>query len=72
MRVCQIHTTVSEDKSVTLKNVPFQPGEHVEVVVCSEDVKRRGGSDPYPLRGKPVQYLDPFEGIAEDNWEATQ
>jgi len=72
MRVCQIHTTVSEDKSVTLKNVPFQPGEHVEVMVCAGNMKLRRGNDPYPLRGKPIQYPDPFESIAEDDWEAAQ
>ena len=23
-----------------------------------------------PLRGKPVRYVDPFESIAEYNWDA--
>ncbi len=72
MRVCQIHATVSDDHSVTLKNVPFQPGEHVEVVVCSEHAKRPNGNSSYPLQGKPVQYLQPFDGVSEDDWEATQ
>ena len=71
MRVCHIETTVSGDGTVTLKNMPFPPGEHVEVMVCAGEVKR-SGSNTYPLRGKPIQYLDPFRGVAEGDWEATQ
>jgi len=26
----------------------------------------------YPLRGKPVIYHEPFKGVAEDDWEASE
>jgi hypothetical protein len=71
MRIRRIETTVSGDGTVTLKNMPFPPGEHVEVVVCAGDVKRRG-NNAYPLRGKPIQYLDPFGGVADGDGEAAQ
>ena len=24
----------------------------------------------YPLRGKPVAYIDPFEPVAQNDWDA--
>ena len=70
MRVCDVKTTVSGDGTITVKT-PFSPGEQVEVVVCTQEVKRRMNVG-YPLRGKPIQYVDPFESVAEDDWEARQ
>jgi hypothetical protein len=69
MHVCRIETTVSGDGTIIVRDSCFTPGEHVEVVVRSRD------SQPltdYPLRGKPLQYVDPFEGVAENDWEALQ
>ncbi len=37
------------------------------LIVCSRERERSGR---YPLRGKPIRYVDPFESVAEDNWEA--
>ncbi len=68
MRVCDVKTTVSEDGTVTVKT-PFLPGEHVEVVVCTQELKRRENC-AYPLRGKPIRYVGPLESVAEDDWEA--
>jgi len=28
--------------------------------------------DRYRLRGKPIRYTDPFESIAEGDWEASR
>lgn len=60
---------VSKDGSVTVKGLPFQPGNKVEVIIRSR------GSDAaeeqsYPLRGKPIKYIDPFRSVAEEGWEA--
>jgi hypothetical protein len=71
MRVCRVETTVSGDGTVTVKNIPFPPGEHVEVVVCARETQERSNGD-YPLRGKPIQYVDPFESVAEEDWETRQ
>jgi hypothetical protein len=69
MQVCRVETTVLGDGTVVLKDVPFPPGETVEVVVRTRHAPGCGNA-AYPLRGKPVRYLDPFEGIAEEDWEA--
>lgn len=26
-------------------------------------------NDPYPLRGKPFQYIDPFNSVAKEDWD---
>jgi hypothetical protein len=69
MHVCRIETTVSSDGTIVVKDTSFVPGEHVEVVVRARDSQQRGD---YPLRGTPLQYTDPFESVAENEWEALQ
>ena len=69
MHVCRVETTVSGDGTIIVKATHFPPGEHVEVVVRSRDSQQCGD---YPLRGKPLQYVDPFESVAEHDWEALQ
>lgn len=69
MHVCRIETTVSGDGTIILKDASFMPGERVEVVVSTRD-SRKG--DDYPLRGKPFQYVDPFNSVGENSWEALQ
>lgn len=69
MHVCRIETIVSGDGTAIVKDAAFPPGEHVDVVVRSRDSQGRAD---YPLRGTPFQYVDPFESVAENDWEALQ
>ena len=65
----RVEAEVSTEGSVTITGLPFQPGNRVEVIIrgpSSDTEKDRS----YPLRGKPVQYVDPFSGVAEGDWEA--
>jgi hypothetical protein len=68
MKAYRIETTVSEDKSLLLKEVPFRAGDMVEVIVLSAP-ERRQAESPYPLRGTPIQYDDPTEPVAESDWD---
>jgi hypothetical protein len=69
MQTYRIETTVSKDGTLTIKGLPFRAGDKVEVIVRSQEgAGKRNGR--YPLRGKPVRYVDPFKGVAEDDWEA--
>ncbi len=68
MEAYRFETIVTQDGTLIVKGIPFRAGEKVEVIIFShfrkpEDMKR------YPLRGKPVRYLAPFESVAEDDWE---
>lgn len=62
-------TKIGTDGSLTLKGLPFQVGDRVEVIVRGAGVAG-GNGDRYPLRGKPVRYTDPFRSVAEEDWDA--
>jgi hypothetical protein len=67
MQTYQVETIISEEGILTIKGLPLHKGEKVEVIVKSSSV----GNDqknPYPLRGKPVSYKNPFESVAENEW----
>lgn len=68
MQTYRVEVTVSDKGTLLINNLPFQAGDKVEVVVRSrksETVK----TNRYPLRGMSIQYLDPFEGVAENAWD---
>jgi hypothetical protein len=64
----RIETVVSENRSLILRGLPFRPGERVEVVILSRP-RRKVGKTRYPLRGKPIRYIRPFDSVAEDEWQ---
>jgi len=69
MQTYRIETTVAPNRELTIRGIPFSPGEEVEVIILNhprQAKKRRR----YALRGKPVQYTRPFDSVAEDNWQA--
>ena len=71
MEVYRRQIVVPSDGTLTLKGLPFRPGDSVEIVVRSCTQKRIGGK-PYSLRGTPIRYVDPLESVAEEDWEALQ
>ena len=67
MQDYRVETRVSNDGSLTINDVPFQPGDRVEVIIRS---RNQGPSKSYALRGMPIKYSDPFASVAEEDWEA--
>lgn len=65
----RIETRVSSDGSLIIKGLPFEAGDTVEVIIRSRKYQEEPGSR-YPLRGKPIRYVDPFGSVAEEDWEA--
>jgi hypothetical protein len=65
----RVQSRISPDGTLKLENVPFQPGETVEVIVLAEERLVRE-QRRYPLRGKPLSYQDPMEGIGTSEWDA--
>ena len=63
----RIETKVGPDGVMILNNLPFHEGEMVEVIVTTS---HKTGQDKkeYSLRGKPVLYDKPFDGVAIDDW----
>lgn len=67
MQTYSVETTVSNDGTLTIKGLPFRAGDKVEVIVRSCERKQEP-RERCPLRGKPIRYLDPFESVAQDDW----
>lgn len=73
MEAVRIETIVQPNGIVVLENLPFDEGEHVEVIVLEkneENTKKPEFDEPYPLRGTSYQYEDPFSPlISLEQWE---
>jgi len=71
MQAYRVATTLQQDGTLTLSNLPFQAGETVEVIILVQpsialDRQR------YPLRDVPIRYVGPTEPVAQADWEAAQ
>ena len=62
----RIETTMVEDGTLVLDHLPFQAGESVEIIILAlpKIVKHKR----YPLHDVPIQYDDPTEPVALDDW----
>jgi hypothetical protein len=73
----RIETTLTQDGQLTLDHLPFRAGETVEIIVLTNPAGRpieshNSSEDRYPLRGTTIKYIDPFDSIAEADWEVLQ
>jgi hypothetical protein len=69
MDTFRLDTTLTQDGTLTLNDLPFQAGDSVEVII----VPRTAPPDVqngYSLRGKVIQYENPTEPVAQEDWEA--
>ncbi len=69
MQIYRSETIISKDGSLSIKGLPFRSGDKVEVIVRPQYRKQKLNGR-YPLRGKPITYIEPFESVAEDHWDA--
>jgi hypothetical protein len=66
-----VETTLDQDGTLTLTDLPFHAGDSVEVIILARPSKL-AEQDRYPLRGKPIQYERPTDPVAQEEWEALQ
>ena len=69
MSTFRLDTTLTQDGTLILSDLPFQAGDSVEVII----VPRKSASalqNGYPLRGKVIRYDTPTEPVAQEDWEA--
>lgn len=66
-----VEATFEKDGRLTLEDLPFHAGDSVEIIIL---VRRQGqnGGKSYPLRGKPIKYVQPTEPVAKDEWDSFQ
>jgi len=71
MQAYRQETTIQHDGTLTLRDLPLQAGEKVEVIIIVQSPPARS-QHPYPLRGTPIAYVDPTEPVASSDWEAAK
>ena len=71
MNAHRVETTINQDGTLTLDDIPFRAGDEVEVII-RERPPKPGGENPYPLRGEPLRYDAPTEPVAENEWGVLQ
>lgn len=71
MDAYRVETVLKQDGTLQLNGLPWQAGAPVEVIVLGQSSIPRS-DNPYPLRGTPVTYVDPFEPVDDDQWDAAQ
>ena len=71
MQAYRVETTVEQDGTLTLSNLPLRAGEAVEVIILVSPPVALN-RQRYPLRGLPLRYVDPTEPVAQADWEAAQ
>ena len=68
MQAYRVEIEVQQNGTLTVQNLPLRAGEAVEVIILVRPPTNQ--TSRYPLRGLPVQYDQPTEPVAEQDWEA--
>ena len=71
METIHVRAVVQPDGSLHIDDLPFAPGEEVEVTVRTQG-RSSQSSTRSPLEGTVLKYIDPTEPVAEDDWEALE
>jgi hypothetical protein len=69
MQALRVETIVQNDGSLTVKDLPFQKGEVVEVIIMPQR-STTAPTKAYPLHGTKVEYHEPFKPVSESEWNA--
>lgn len=65
MNTFRLDTTLTEDGTLTLSDLPFQAGDSVEVIIVPRTAMS-AAQNGYSLRGKVIQYDKPTEPVTAD------
>lgn len=68
LQALRIEATLTQDGTLVLEHLPFRAGEIVEVIVLTNP-STRPAQDHHLLYGTVTKYIDPFEPVAEEDWE---
>lgn len=69
MRVYSVEKVISENGTMQLDALPFPPGELVDVIVLARK-KSVDGPRVHTLKGSVLKYEQPFEPVADNDWDA--
>lgn len=73
MNAYKVETVLTEDGTLLLKELPFQAGDEVEIIILERPKTSSPSSpdrSPRSLQGSILRYDDPFEpALSPDEWE---
>ncbi len=68
MKAYRVQKKIAANGDLKLRALPFREGDEVEVIILSHEAIRPSAT-PSPIRGKVIEYLDPTEPVATEDWE---
>jgi hypothetical protein len=71
METIHLRAVVRPDGSLHIDDLPFAPGEEVEVTVTTQE-RPFQSSERASLENTVLNYIDPTSPVAEDDWEASR
>lgn len=71
MQAYRTETVVPQDGELRLKQLPFRPGELVEVIVLSRRMEQSDGQ-AFALKDTVVKYDAPTDPVAAEDWSVLQ
>ncbi len=69
MQAFRVETVLPPNGIVTLKHLPFRAGARIEIIVLARSNEAKSDNG-YSLRGTDIQYLEPTEPVAQEDWAA--
>jgi hypothetical protein len=69
MEAYKIEKRITTNGVLRIDALPFLEGELVEVIILGSKRQARKSS-PSSLRGQVIEYIDPTESVAQNDWEA--
>ena len=69
MAVHRVETTLNQNGTLTLTDLPFHAGDEVEVIILPRS-QMTAKQKNYPLHGTIVKYVNPTGPVAEEEWAA--
>ena len=66
MQAYAYELTMGKSRVLTLKNLPFNVGEKIEVIIIPRS-KPKHDKKRYPFLGKPITYFNPTDPVSEVN-----
>ena len=66
MNTYKTKTIIKRNHKIEIENLPFQDGDNVNIIVTKVENEHES---KYELRGTILKYENPFDSVAEDDWE---
>ena len=71
MKAYRVEKKVAANGVLTLRGLPFQEGENVEIIILPSKIQKPA-LPMSTIRGKVIEYIDPMEPVGQDDWEVVK